>query len=111
LLNHDKHHLLLRSPDPWGSLALRHVHHICQQNYSSRKSVYKIPARRSTFAPIARALSLAQSIPSWVVLHFGSVGATRVSPCGSGGPVVVALRGLSLGQPQQCQGSPCGPVR
>jgi hypothetical protein len=111
LLNHDKHHPLLRSPDPWGSLTLRHVRRTHQQNYSFRKSVYKIPTHRSTFAPIASALSLARSIPSWVFSCFGSVGATRASPCGSGGPVIVALRGSSLGQPQRCQGSPRGPVR
>jgi hypothetical protein len=89
----DKPQSLSKSPDPWSSLALRHVRRTRQQYLSFRTPIYTIPARRSTFTPIASALALAQSIPSWVFSRFGSVGATRASPCGSGGPVLGALRG------------------
>ena len=82
-----------KSSNPWGSLALCHIHCNCQQNHLFRTSIYKIPACQSTFAPIANALSLAQSSPSWVFSHFGLNGVMRVSPCGSEGPVLGALRG------------------
>ena len=59
-----------KSPNPWDSLALRHVCRTCQQNDLFCTSIYKIPACRSTFAPIANALSLAQLIPSWGLLTF-----------------------------------------
>ena len=82
-----------KSSNPWGSLALRHIRCTRQQNHLFCTSIYKIPARRSMFAPIASALSLARSIPSWVFSRFGLDGATMASPCGSGGPVLGALRG------------------
>ena len=96
LLKHNKHQPPPKSSDPWGSLALRHVRRTCQQNHSFCKSIYTIPAHRSTFALIASALSLAQSIPSWILSRFGSVGVTRASPCGSGGPVTVGPRDSRL---------------
>ena len=92
LLKHNEHQPPSKSSDPWGSLALRHVRRTRQQNNSFRKSIYTIPAHQSTFAPIASTLSLARSIPSWVLSRFASVGATRASPCGSGGPVTVGPR-------------------
>jgi hypothetical protein len=97
LLERDKHQSVSKSPSPWGSLIHRHICHTHQQNHSFRTSIYTIPACRSTFTPITTVLSLAQSIPSWVFSHFGLVGATRLSPCGSGGLVVVDLRDSRLG--------------
>jgi len=43
LLQHNKHQLPSKSPNPWGSLTLRHVHCTCQQNHSFHKSIYTIP--------------------------------------------------------------------
>ena len=80
-------------PNPWNSLALPHVCHTGQQNHLFCTSIYKILAHQSTFALITNALSLTQSIPSWVFSRFGLDGATRVSPCGLGGPVLGALQG------------------
>ena len=85
-----------KSSNPWGSLALCHICCNRQQNHLFHTSIYKIPARQSTFVPIASALSLAQLIPSWVFSCFGSVRAMRVSPCGSGGPVLGALWGSRM---------------
>jgi hypothetical protein len=58
LLKHE-HQPPPKSPNPWDSLALRHVRCTRQKNLSFHTPIYTIPARRSTFAPIASALALA----------------------------------------------------
>jgi hypothetical protein len=78
LLKHNEHQPPSKSSDPWGSLALRHIRRTRQQNHSFCKSIYTIPAHRSTFALIVSALSLARSIPSWVLSRFTSVGSLRL---------------------------------
>ena len=64
---------LSKSPDPWGSLALCHVHCTHQQNLSFHTPIYTIPMCQSTFTLITSALALTQSILSWVFSCFSSV--------------------------------------
>ncbi|KIM72638.1 hypothetical protein PILCRDRAFT_15961 [Piloderma croceum F 1598] len=66
LLKHNEHQLPLKSPDTWGSLALHHIRCTRQQNHPFCKSIYTIPARRSTFTPIANAFLGDEGVAMWV---------------------------------------------